>query len=93
MFRLNEIGLALSSRDCVVLTAKRRGEVEEQRTPALAQVVDSRIQSVGHRAYRLVGKSKDIVSVFPGRIEDPTVLGGYLERVFPANSIMQRRRL
>lgn len=93
MFRLHELGLVLSSRDCVVLTARRRGEVEEQRTPALAQVVDSQIRAVGHRAYRLVGKSTDIVCVFPGRVEDPTVLGGYLERVVPTGSTLQRRRL
>ncbi len=93
MFRLNELGLVLSSRDCVVLTARRRGEVDEQRTPALAQVVDSQIRAVGHRAYRLVGKSNDIVCVFPGRLDDPTVLGGYLERVVPQGSALQRRRL
>jgi hypothetical protein len=93
MLRLNEFGLALSSRDCVVLSTKRRGEVEELRTPALAQVCGSEIRAVGHRAYRLVGKSNDIVCVFPGRLEDPTVLGGYLERVFPAGSILHRRRL
>ncbi len=93
MFRLHELGVALSSRDCVVLTVRRRGEVDEQRTPALAQVVGSQIRAVGQRAYRLVGKSNEIVSVFPGRIEDPQVLGHYLERVVPPSSPLQRRRL
>jgi hypothetical protein len=40
-----------------------------------------------------VGKSNDIVCVFPGRLEDPTVLGGYLEKVLPSGSALQRRRI
>jgi hypothetical protein len=41
----------------------------------------------------LVGKSNDIVCVFPGRIEDPLVLSGYLEIVVPPSSSWTRRRL
>ena len=93
MLGVQEIGLSLDSRECVVLTSRRKGEIEESRTPALAQVRGSQIQAVGQRAYRLVGKSKDIVSVFPGRLEDPTILGGYLERVLPRASAFRRRRL
>lgn len=93
MFNYHEIGLALDSRDCVVLSARRRGEVEEQRTPALAQVRGREIRAVGQRAFRLVGKSNDIVAVFPGRIEDPLVLSGYLEIVVPPTSSWIRRRL
>ena len=86
MFSYQEVGLALDSRECVVLHARRRGDVEEQRTPALAQISGREIRAVGQRAFRLVGKSNDIVCVFPGRIEDPLVLSGYLEIVVPPTS-------
>ena len=92
MFSYQDIGLALDSRECVVLHS-RRGEVEEQRTPALAQVNGREIRAVGQRAFRLVGKSNDIVYVFPGRIEDPLVLSGYLEIIVPPSSSWSRRRL
>lgn len=93
MFSYQEIGLALDSRECVVLHARRRGDVEEQRTPALAQVSGREIRAVGQRAFRLVGKSNDIVCVFPGRLEDPLVLSGFLEIVVPPSSSWSRRRL
>lgn len=93
MFGTQEIGLSLDSRECVILTSRRKGEIEEARTPALAQVRATEIQAIGQRAYRLVGKAKDIVSVFPGRLEDPVVLGAYLERVLPRGSAFRRRRL
>lgn len=92
MFSYQDIGLALDSRECVVLHS-RRGEIEEQRTPALAQVNGREIRAVGQRAFRLVGKSNDIVYVFPGRIEDPLVLSGYLEIIVPPSSSWSRRRL
>ena len=92
MFSYQDIGLALDSRECVVLHS-RRGEVEEQRTPALAQVNGREIRAVGQRAFRLVGKSNDIVYVFPGRIEDPLVLSSYLEIIVPPSSSWSRRRL
>jgi len=93
VFSYQEIGLALDSRECVVLHARRRGDVEEQRTPALAQVSGREIRAVGQRAFRLVGKSNDIVCVFPGRLEDPLVLSGFLEIVVPPSSSWSRRRL
>ena len=93
MFSYQEVGIALDSRECVVLHARRRGDVEEQRTPALAQISGREIRAVGQRAFRLVGKSNDIVCVFPGRIEDPLVLSGYLEIVVPPTSSWARRRL
>ena len=71
MFGLKEIGLALDSRDCVVLTQRGHGEIDEHHHPALAQVRGDEIRAFGQRAYRLVGKSKDVVAVFPGRVEDP----------------------
>ena len=92
VFSYQDIGLALDSRECVVLHS-RRGEIEEQRTPALAQVNGREIRAVGQRAFRLVGKSNDIVYVFPGRIEDPLVLSGYLEIIVPPSSSWSRRRL
>jgi hypothetical protein len=92
VFNYQDIGLALDSRECVVLQS-RRGEIEEQRTPALAQVSGREIRAVGQRALRLVGKSNDIVYVFPGRIEDPLVLSGYLEIIVPPSSSWSRRRL
>ena len=92
VFSYQDIGLALDSRECVVLQS-RRGEIEEQRTPALAQVSGREIRAVGQRALRLVGKSNDIVYVFPGRIEDPLVLSGYLEIIVPPSSSWSRRRL
>ncbi len=92
VFSYQDIGLALDSRECVVLHS-RRGEIEEQRTPALAQVNGREIRAVGQRAFRLVGKSNDIVYVFPGRIEDPLVLSGYLEIIVPPSSTWSRRRL
>ncbi|MGH9463075.1 MAG: rod shape-determining protein [Vicinamibacteria bacterium] len=92
VFSYQDIGLALDSRECVVLQS-RRGEIEEQRTPALAQVSGREIRAVGQRALRLVGKSNDIVYVFPGRIEDPLVLTGYLEIIVPPSSSWSRRRL
>ena len=93
MFSYQEIGLALDSRECVVLHARRRADVEEQRTPALAQVSGREIRAVGQRAFRLVGKSNDIVCVFPGRLEDPLVLSSFLEIVVPPSSSWSRRRL
>ena len=93
MFRVKEVGLALDSRECVILTKRRRGELEELRYPALAQVRDAEIRAVGQRAYRLVGKSRDVVTVFPGRVEDPVILGDYLQRVVPRRSKLERRRL
>ena len=92
MLSYQDIGLALDSRECVVLQS-RRGEIEEQRTPALAQVNGREIRAVGQRAFRLVGKSNDIVYVFPGRIEDPLVLCGYLEIIVPPGKSWSRRRL
>lgn len=91
MFGRKEIGLALDSRECVVLTARRRGEVEETHYPALAQVKGGEIQAVGQRAYRLVGRSRDVVSVFPGRVEDPKILGNYLQRVVPRGAFVRQR--
>ena len=93
VFNYQEVGIALDSRECVVLHARRRGDVEEQRTPALAQVSGREIRAVGQRAFRLVGKSNDIVCVFPGHVEDPLVLSGYLEIVVPPTSCWARRRL
>lgn len=93
MFGTKEIGIALDSRECVVVAQKRRGELEELRYPALAQIRGNEIRAVGQRAYRLVGKSRDVVSVFPGRIEDPLILGGYLRQVVPRRSSLQRQRL
>jgi hypothetical protein len=92
VFSYQDIGLALDSRECVILQS-RRGEIEEQRTPALAQVSGREIRAVGQRALRLVGKSNDIVYVFPGRLEDPLVLSGYLEIIAPPSSSWSRRRL
>jgi hypothetical protein len=91
MFGRKEIGLALDSRECVVLSTKRRGEIEEIHHPALAQVKGGEIQAVGQRAYRLVGKSRDVVSVFPGRVEDPKILGSYLQRVVPRGAFVRER--
>ena len=91
MFGRKEIGLALDSRECVVLSSRRRGEIEETHHPALAQVKGGEIQAVGQRAYRLVGKSRDVVSVFPGRVEDPKILGSYLQRVVPRGSFVRQR--
>ena len=91
MFGRKEIGLALDSRECVVLSTRRRGEIEETHFPALAQVKGGEIQAVGQRAYRLVGKSRDVISVFPGRVEDPKVLGSYLQRVVPQGSFVRQR--
>ena len=93
MFGLKEVGLALDSRECVILTKRRRGELEELHYPSLAQVRGDEIRAVGQRAHRLVGKARDVVSVFPGRVEDPLILGGYLERVVPRRSRLERRRL
>ncbi len=91
MFGRKEIGLALDSRECVVLSTRRRGEIEETHYPALAQVKGGEIQAVGQRAYRLVGKSRDVVSVFPGRVEDPKILGSYLQLVVPRGSFVRQR--
>ncbi len=91
MFGRKEIGLALDSRECVVLSTRRRGEIEETHHPALAQVKGGEIQAIGQRAYRLVGKSRDVVSVFPGRVEDPKILGSYLQRVVPRGSFVRQR--
>jgi hypothetical protein len=91
MFGRKEIGLALDSRECVVLSSRRRGEIEEIHHPALAQIKGGEIQAVGQRAYRLVGKSRDVVSVFPGRVEDPKILGSYLQRVVPRGSFVRQR--
>jgi hypothetical protein len=91
MFGRKEIGLALDSRECVVLSTRRRGEIEEIHHPALAQVKGGEIQAVGQRAYRLVGKSRDVVSVFPGRVEDPKILANYLQRVVPRGSFVRQR--
>ena len=91
MFGRKEIGLALDSRECVVLSTRRRGEIEETHHPALAQVKGGEIQAVGQRAYRLVGKSRDVVSVFPGRVEDPKILASYLQRVVPRGSFVRQR--
>ena len=93
MFRVKEVGLALDSRECVILTKRRRGELEELRYPALAQVRGEEIRAIGQRAHRLVGKSREVVTVFPGRVEDPVILGDYLQRVFPRRSKLERRRL
>ncbi len=93
MFRLKEVGLALDSRECVILTKRRRGELEELRYSALAQVRGAEIRAIGQRAHRLVGKSRDVITVFPGRVEDPMILGDYLQRVFPRRSKLERRRL
>ena len=93
VFSYQDIGLAIDSRECVVLHSRRRGDIDEQRTPALAQVSGREIRAVGQRAFRLVGKSNDIVYVFPGRIEDPLVLSGYLEIIVPPSSSWSRRRL
>jgi hypothetical protein len=90
MFGRKEIGLALDSRECVVLSSRRKGEIEEIHHPALAQVKEGEIQAVGQRAYRLVGKSRDVVSVFPGRVEDPKILGSYLQRVVPRGSFVRQ---
>jgi hypothetical protein len=91
MFGRGEIALALDSRECVVLATRRRGEVEETHHPALAQVRGGEIRAVGQKAFRLVGKSRDVVSVFPGRVEDPRILGGYLQRVVPRDTFLRRR--
>jgi len=91
MFGRKEIGLALDSRECVVLSSRRRGEIEEIHHPSLAQVKGGEIQAVGQRAYRLVGKSRDVISVFPGRVEDPKILGNYLQRVVPRGSFVRQR--
>jgi hypothetical protein len=91
MFGRSEIALALDSRECVVLATRRRGEIEETHHPALAQVREGEIRAVGQRAYRLVGKSRDVVSVFPGRVEDPKILGGYLQRVVPRGNFVRQR--
>ena len=93
MFRLKEVGLALDSRECVILTKRRRGELEELRYPALAQVRGAEIRAIGQRAHRRVGKSRDVITVFPGRVEDPMILGEYLQRVFPRRSKLERRRI
>ena len=93
MFLAKDVGVALNSRECVILTKPRRGELEELRYPALAQVHGDEIRSVGQRAHCLVGKSRDVVTVFPGRVEDPIILGDYLQRVVPRRSILERRRL
>lgn len=89
----HEIGLALDSHDCVVLSSRRPGELEEKRMPALAEVRGKEVGAIGRRAYRLVGKSREIVRIFPGRIEDPTVLGGYLEKIVPKKLSLARRRI
>lgn len=91
MFGRTEIGLALDSRECVVLASRRKGEVEETHHPALAQIRQGEIRAVGQKAFRLVGKSRDVVSVFPGRVEDPKILGGYLQRVVPRDTFLRRR--
>jgi hypothetical protein len=91
MFGRGDIGLALDSRECVVLATRRGGEIEETHHPALAQIKGGEIQAVGQRAYRLVGKSRDVVSVFPGRVEDPKILGSYLQRVVPRASFVRNR--
>ena len=57
MFRVKEVGLALDSRECVILTKRRKGELEELRYPSLAQVRGDEVRAVGQRAHRLVGKS------------------------------------
>jgi hypothetical protein len=92
-FGYQDIGLVLDSRECVVLNPRGRGEFEEQRTPALAQVRGAEIRAIGQRAFRLVGKSSDVVCVFPGRVEDPLVLARFLERILPPRSLFRRRRL
>ncbi|MGH9322950.1 MAG: hypothetical protein ACRD3V_24070 [Vicinamibacteria bacterium] len=91
MIGRKEIGLALDSRECVVLSSRRRGEIEEMHHPALAQVQGGEIRAIGQRAYRMVGKSRDVVSVFPGRVEDPKILGGFLQRVVPHGSFVRQR--
>ena len=91
-FRNQETGIALGSRECVVLV-NQRGEVDEKTSPALAQVRGQKVRAIGESASQLVGKSNDIVSVFPGRIEDPHVLSDYLKLVFPRGHRLQRRRL
>jgi hypothetical protein len=91
MFGRKEIGVALDSRECVVLSTRRRGEIEETHYPALAQVKEGEIHAIGQRALRLVGKSRDVVSVFPGRVEDPRILGSYLQRVVPGGSFVRKR--
>ena len=93
MFLVKELGLALDSRECVILIKRGRGELEEVRYPALAQVRGNEIRAIGQRAHRLVGKSKDVITVFPGRVEDPMILGDYLQRVVPRRSKLERRRL
>ena len=70
---------------------RRHGEIEETHHPALAQIKGGEIQAVGQRAYRLVGKSREVVSVFPGRVEDPKILGSYLQRVVPRGSFVRNR--
>ena len=92
-FGYHEIGLALDSHDCVVLDSRRPGVVEERRMPALAEVRGKDVVAIGRRAYKLVGKSKEIVRIFPGRLEDPIVLGGYLEKVIPKTLSLARRRV
>jgi hypothetical protein len=93
-FLVKEVGLALDSRECVILSKPRRGsDLEELRYPALAQVRGAEIRSVGQRAHCLVGKSRDVVTVFPGRVEDATILGDYLRRVVPRHSMLKTRRL
>lgn len=91
MFGRKEIGIALDSRECVVLSTRRRGEIDEVHHPALAQVKGGEIQAIGQRAYRLVGRSREVVSVFPGRVEDPKILGSYLQQVVPRGSFVRQR--
>ena len=50
MFLAKDVGVALNSRECVILTKPRRGELEELRYPALAQVHGDEFRSVGQRA-------------------------------------------
>jgi hypothetical protein len=91
MMGRKDIGIALDSRDCVVLASRLRGEIEEIHHPALAQVREGEIRAIGQKAYRLVGKTRDIVSVFPGRVEDPKILGAYLQRVVPRGVLVRQR--
>jgi len=78
---LRELGLILDSRECCFVLPRREGGFLEERLPAVVQLRGGEITAYGRRAYRLIGKSREIFSVFPGEVSNPELLGAYLRRL------------
>jgi actin-like ATPase involved in cell morphogenesis len=78
---LRELGLILDSRECCFVLPRREGGFLEERLPAMVQLRGGEIVAYGGRAYRLIGKSRDILCVFPGEVASPELLGSYLRRL------------